>query len=461
MPDVDTDLLAKLAAIVGDAGVITDADAKAPYLEDARKRTRAEALCIVRPRTTREVSEIVKLCARELAPLVPQSGNTGLAYGGLPLSLKGAVVMSLARMNAIRNLQPLAMTMEVEAGVPLRTAKDAAEAANRFLPVTIGSEGTAQIGGVISTNAGGINVVRYGMARNSVLGLEVVLADGTIVNGLRPLRKDNAGYDWKQLFIGTEGTLGVVTAAVMKLSPLPTKSATAFVVLDSVDKALELLSLAQDRIGDSLGAFEMMPRLCYELVEKHFGQKPPTALSNWHVLMEAGSMLNGLEEAIEELLADALERGIATDAVISQNTQQAAQMWLARERMANLGNREGRMVNHDISVPIERMADFVRAADIATEAEFPDVRHLSFGHLGDGNLHYNILLGPEPKTETVNACVHRVVTEFGGSISAEHGIGRYRKHELPLNKSAEELALMRRMKAMLDPDGVLNPGAVV
>ncbi|OJY37982.1 MAG: hydroxyacid dehydrogenase [Rhizobiales bacterium 65-9] len=457
----DTPMLDALTTIVGDSAVIRDPAAMAPFLEDARKRAHAEALCVVRPRDAREVAQIVRLCAARRAPLVPQSGNTGLAYGSLPFGMPQAGLMSLSRVNAIRNVHPLAMTMEVEAGCALRAAKDAAEAKNRFLPVTIGSEGTAQIGGVIASNAGGVNVLRYGMTRSVVLGLEVVLPDGTIVNGLRSLRKDNAGYDWKQLFIGTEGTLGVVTAAVLKLSPLPSRAATALVSIDNPDSAIRLLALAQDRLGDSLSAFELIAALCFELIEKHFAQRAPIAPAPWHVLIETGGMSDAVTGEMEGFLAEALEEGLARDAVIAQNTQQAAQMWLLRERMANLGNREGRMVNHDISVPIERIPDFITAADAAVGAAFPGARHLTFGHVGDGNLHYNLLVGPEPKTENVNACVHRVVTDFGGSISAEHGIGRYRKADLLLNKSAEEIALMRRMKAMMDPEGVMNPGAVL
>ncbi|MBN8899508.1 MAG: FAD-binding oxidoreductase, partial [Rhodospirillales bacterium] len=268
-------------------------------------------------------------------------------------------------------------------------------------------------------------------------------------------------YDWKQLFIGTEGTLGVVTAAVLKLSPLPSRAATALVSIDNPDSAIRLLALAQDRLGDSLSAFELIAALCFELIEKHFAQRAPIAPAPWHVLIETGGMSDAVTGEMEGFLAEALEEGLARDAVIAQNTQQAAQMWLLRERMANLGNREGRMVNHDISVPIERIPDFITTADAAVDAAFPGARHLTFGHVGDGNLHYNLLVGPEPKTENVNACVHRVVTDFGGSISAEHGIGRYRKADLLLNKSAEEIALMRRMKAMMDPEGVMNPGAVL
>jgi FAD/FMN-containing dehydrogenase len=461
MASPPSDLLARLSAIVGEKGLITDRDEATPYLTDWRQTRRGEALCVVRPRSTAEVSAAVRLCAESGVPLTPQSGNTGMALGATPLGDGGGVLLSLGRMNAIRNVERLAMTMEVEAGCVLRTAKDAAEAVDRFLPITITAEGSAQIGGVVSTNAGGVNVLRYGMTRSSVLGLEVVLADGTIVNGLRSLRKDNAGYDWKQLFIGSEGTLGIVTAATLKLSPKPRRVATAFVALDSVESALKLLARAQDDLGDALSIFELINASCLDLVQTHFGLTPPVGPAAWYVLIEAGSALAGLDEALEGLLAEAIEQGEAQDATIAANSAQAEHMWNLRERNTEAEKRSGPSVKHDVSVPIERTADFLAAADAAIAARFPGARPNPFGHLGDGNVHYNVLVNAETDAAAVNSCIHDLAMRFGGSISAEHGVGRYRRAELALRKSPEELALMRRIKAMLDPDGRMNPGAVL
>ncbi len=455
------DVIARLATLVDKQGLVTEPEGLAPFVEDWRHRATARALCAVRPRHLDQVVAIVKFCAETRTPLIPQSGNTGLAFGALPLDHPHAVVMSLGRMNAVRRIDSLAMIMEVETGCTLRGAKDAAEAVNRYLPISIGSEGTAQIGGVISTNAGGINVLRYGMTRNAVLGLEVVLADGTVTRGLRSLRKDNAGYDWKQMFIGAEGTLGVVTAAVMKLWPKPTREATAFVALDSPDAVLKLLGLAQDHLGDSLSAFEMMADSCLEVVDRHFGAKAPVPPGKWNVLMQAGSTLSGLDEALEGMLATAIEEGIAQDAAIAQNSMQAAQMWVIRERMATLEGREGPMITHDISVPIEKIPDFVAQASERVKQLYPAARPYPFGHAGDGNLHFNIFVSKDMNTKALTDAVHDVAVSLGGSISAEHGIGRYRRDALPSNKSAEEIALMRRIKTALDPDGIMNPGSIL
>jgi FAD/FMN-containing dehydrogenase len=363
-------------------------------------------------------------------------------------------------MNAIRVVDPIGLAIEAEAGVVLMVAKQAAAAKGRLLPITFGAEGSATLGGVIGTNAGGVNVLRYGMTRSLVLGLEVVLADGRIVNGLRALRKDNAGYDWKQVFIGSEGTLGVVTAAILRLLPHPRHSATALIAVDGPEAALRLLDKAQTEIGDTISAFELISGSSIALVERHVGLKCPIARAQWLVLIEAASALPGLRGAVESVLAGAFEEGLARDGVVAESGAQAAQLWALRENITESEARKGRSVKHDISAPVTAIPAFIADAEAALALVSPGIALNIFGHLGDGNLHYNVFVGPEHDEKLINRTVHDVVARYGGSISAEHGVGQYRIGEFQRLRSAEEIDVARTLKRALDPEGIMNPGKV-
>lgn len=417
-------------------------------------------MAVARPASTQEVAAIVALCRDHQIAIVPQGGNTGMAGGAVPDRSGRELVLSLARMNSIRSIDPVGMTMEAEAGVILKTAQDAAAEQGRLLPVSLAAEGSAMIGGIVATNAGGLNVLRYGMARALVLGLEVVLPDATIVNGLRHLRKDNAGYDWKQVFIGSEGTLGIVTAAVLRLLPQPKNSVTALLSVPHPQAALDLLACVQSELGDSITACEMMAGFSLGLVEKHFGLRRPIADGEWFVLIEAASTLSGLREATEIALGHVLDRGFARDGIVAESGRQAADLWQLRERITESEGKEGKSVKHDVSVPIALIPAFLNAADEALARLLPGTRINCFGHLGDGNLHYNILIDGQ-SADAVNIVVHDVVQRFGGSISAEHGIGQYRVAELARRRAPAEQILSRRIKAAIDPDGIMNPGKVL
>jgi FAD/FMN-containing dehydrogenase len=456
-----TDLIERLAHIVEPAAIITEGPDLEPYSVDWRKLFPGKPACVVRPSSGVQVAQIVKACREAGATLVPQGGNTGLAGGAVPDPSGTQVVLSLNRMSTIREVDPVGMTIEAEAGCILKVAQDAAAAAGRLLPISLAAEGSATIGGVVAANAGGVNVLRYGMTRSLVLGLEVVLPDGTIANGLRRLRKDNAGYDWKQLFIGSEGTLGIVTAAVLRLVPRPKHSVTALLSVASPEVALQLLELAQDELGDQVSAFELISRTSLQLVEKHAGLKPPIAEGDWFVLIEAASSLAGLREAAETMLGFAFEREIALDGVIAESGAQAAQLWALREHVTESEAREGKSVKHDVSVPLTAIPRFLDEAGVALAAGVPGTRVNAFGHLGDGNLHYNVLIEPGHDAAAINRIVHDVVAAFGGSISAEHGIGQYRVGELARYRSSVEMELARKLKGTLDPDGLLNPGKVL
>ncbi|WP_264047777.1 FAD-binding oxidoreductase [Methylobacterium flocculans] len=455
------DLLGRLDSRLGRGGLLTAEADLAPYAVDWRRLFPGRPLAVARPASTAEVSAVLAACHAAGVAVVPQGGHTGLAGGATPDASGGQVVLSLARMNAIRRVDPLGLTLEAEAGCILKVAQDAAEAEGRLLPVSLAAEGSAMLGGIIATNAGGINVLRYGMTRNLVLGLEVVLADGTVVDGLRALRKDNAGYDWKQLFIGSEGTLGVVTAAILRLVPRPRHTATALLAVPDPDAALRLLKAAQDALGDTIQAFELIAGASLALVAEHAGLASPIGAADWTVLMEAGSSLDGLREAVETLLGEVLERGDAVDGVLAESGQQAAALWALREHITEAEARAGKSVKHDVSVPIPAIPGFLAAADEALAAGAPGTRPNTFGHMGDGNIHYNVLIGPEHDPEAINRLVHDAVARFGGSISAEHGIGQYRVDELVRHRRPEEMALARRIKHALDPQGLLNPGKVL
>lgn len=452
--------LARLRERLGPAGLLTDPQECDAYAIDWRRLFPGKPLAVARPTKTADVAALVKLCRDEGVALVPQSGNTGMAGGAAPDASGEQLVLSLARMNAIRMVDPVGMTIEAEAGVILKAAQEAAQAKGRLLPVSLAAEGSAMIGGIVATNAGGLNVLRYGMTRALVLGLEVVLADGTIVNGLRHLRKDNAGYDWKQIFIGSEGTLGIVTAAVLRLLPQPKDRVTALLSVPHPQAALDLLACLQDELGDTISACELMAGFSLGLVEKHFGLSRPVEEGEWFVLIEASSSLSGLRDAAEAALTRALEEGFALDGIVAESLAQAEALWQLRERITESEAKEGKSVKHDVSVPIPSIPAFLVAADAALARLQPGTRVNCFGHLGDGNLHYNVMIdGHDP--DTINHIVHDVVQHHGGSISAEHGIGQYRVNELQRRRSAAEQDLSRRIKQALDPDDLLNPGKVL
>jgi D-lactate dehydrogenase (cytochrome) len=439
---------------------------------DWRRRYFGNALAVVRPSSTREAAQVVRVCAESATPIVPQGGNTGLCGAATPDASGRAIVLSLSRMNRVRALDAVNNTMTVEAGCVLSAVQQAAAQAGRLFPLSLAAEGTAQIGGNLSTNAGGTAVLRYGNMRDLVLGLEVVLPGGEIWDGLRGLRKDNTGYDLKQLFIGAEGTLGVITAAVLKLFPLPKARVNAIVALAAPEAALPLLAYAQERLGPRLTAFELFSDTCLALVLTHFpGSVPPFAERHpQYVLVE----LSDLESehaalaALEAVLAGALEGGMIQNAAVARSVAQYEAMWALRDNISEAQAREGPNVKHDVSVPISRMADYVAATDEKLFAAFPGVRTVTFGHVGDGNLHYNVSPphGADPglfleRQEAINRIVHDSVAAFGGSISAEHGLGQYKRDEIRRYKSAVELDLMRAVKRAIDPAGIMNPGKVL
>ncbi|MCD6040662.1 MAG: putative D-2-hydroxyglutarate dehydrogenase [Burkholderiales bacterium] len=446
----------RLADIVGAANVLTAPEDTKPYLTDWRKQYSGPAECVVRPASTAEVARVVALCAQDNLAVVPQGGNTGLCGGSVPTGMRRELVLSLSRMNRIRSLDPLNDTVTVEAGCVLAAVQSAAADAGRLFPLSLAAEGSCQIGGNLSTNAGGVNVLRYGTAREQVLGLEVVLPDGAVWNGLRGLRKDNTGYDLKQLFLGAEGTLGVITAAVLRLYPRPTASATAWIGLASPRAAVEMLAELRRHLGDRVSAFELISRACLEAVLAHVpdARDPLPATHAWYVLCELGD--SGPTSALEERIAEALS---GREGVLAQSGDQARALWRIRESIpeAQFSN-----VKHDISVPVSRIPEFVEQANRALHAAFGQVEVYCFGHVGDGNLHYNI--GPQrllAQRDAVSGVVYGVVDRLGGSISAEHGLGQLKREAIRGHKDALELDLMRALKSTLDPKGIMNPGKVI
>jgi len=443
----------RLADIVGAAHVLTAPGDTKPYFTDWRKQYSAPAECVVRPASTEEVARVVALCARESVAVVPQGGNTGLVGGSVPTGARREIVLALGRMNRIRALDALNDTLTVEAGCVLAAVQRVADEAGRLFPLSLAAEGSCQIGGNLSTNAGGVNVLRYGNARELVLGLEVVLPDGQVWDGLRGLRKDNTGYDLKQLFLGAEGTLGVITAAVLRLYPKPAAAATAWIALDSAREAVKLLAALRERLGERISAFELVSRTCLEAVLSHVpGTRDPLGAPHpWYVLAQFADT-EDLQTRVEQALT-------GREAVIAQSVEQARSLWRIRESIpeAQFAN-----VKHDISMPISRIPDFIGIAGDALAAAYPAVRVFCFGHVGDGNLHYNV--GPEPlleKRDAVNRIVYDTVQRLGGSISAEHGLGQLKREAIRSHKQPLELELMRRLKAALDPKGLMNPGKVL
>ncbi len=464
-------LEAQMRKIVGDANLITGDFA--PYANDWRKKYFGKPLLVVRPGTSAEVAAVVKLCAEAGTPIVPQAGNTGLVGGGVPDESGTEVIISVARMNKVLEVDTVNNTMTVEAGCILQTLQETAAEHDRLFPLSLAAEGSCRIGGNISTNAGGVQVLRYGNTRELVMGLEVVLPSGELWNGLRGLRKDNTGYDLKHLFIGAEGTLGIITAAVLKLFPAPRATQTAFIALESPQKSLELLSHMKGALGDRLTAFELISDFGLSLVTKHFKQlkAPLPETFPWFVLTDVADSRDAatLAGEVEAALGDALEKGIILDCAIAKNDTEGKRMWELRENMTESQVHEGRNIKHDVSIPISRMADFIVAADAALEHVYPGVRPISFGHVGDGNLHYNIAHPLANFTEEswlaewekINLIVHDRVAQFNGSISAEHGIGQLKREEIKRYKAPLELAIMRQIKAALDPQNIMNPGKVI
>jgi FAD/FMN-containing dehydrogenase len=464
-------LIARLGAIVGAQNVLTDADDTLPYLREWRDLYRGRAACVVRPGSTAEVAAILRLADATDTPVVPQGGNTGLVGGQIPVANGREIILSLNRMNAVRALDAAGATLTVEAGVTLAAAQAAASGIDKLFPLSLASEGSCTIGGNLSTNAGGTAVIAYGNMRDLCLGLEVVLADGRVLNGLRSLRKDNTGYDLKNLFIGAEGTLGIITAAVLKLLPNPKSRATALIAVASPAAALTLLELARDMTGGLVTTFELLPRIGIDYVVRHApGTRDPLAdPSPWYVLLELSSQLeSGLEATMEGLLARAFESDIVTDAAVAASLLQRDDLWRLREALSEVQRFEGGSIKHDVSVPLQSVPAFLAQAIAAVEELVPGCRPVPFGHLGDGNIHFNVSqpLNADKaaflaRWDEVNARVHAIVAEFGGSISAEHGIGRLKRHLLPTVKDPVELGLMRAIKATLDPKGLMNPGAVL
>ncbi len=456
---------------VGASQVLTDGDLSAFEL-DWRRRYRGKARAVVRPGSTAEVAAVVRACAAFDACLVPQGGNTGLVGGGVPDASGTQVLLSLARLNRIRGVDAANLTLTAEAGCVLQAVQQAAEARGLLFPLSLAAEGSCTIGGNLATNAGGTQVLRYGNARELCLGLEVVSADGEVWDGLAGLRKDNTGYDLRDLFIGCEGTLGVITAATLKLYPQPAAVTTALASLASLPAAVELLQLAQARLGPALTGFEVMNALSLELVRRHFPQiAQPLGSAPWTVLIEQSDSESAAHATamFEALLETALERGLIEDAAVASSLAQSQQMWHLRESISLAQAEEGLNIKHDISLPVSRVAAFVAATDAALAAAVPGVRLVDFGHLGDGNLHYNVQSPDGVAAERflhdheplVNRIVYDAVLAHGGSISAEHGIGVLKRDELAFRKDAVALRLMRSIKAALDPRGRLNPGRVL
>ncbi len=471
-----SELITRLQGICGHANVLTHEDPTADLSAwelDWRKRSRGRALAVVRPGSTAEVAAVVKACAATGTSIVPQGGNTGLVVGSVPDGSGTQVVLSLTRMNAVRAIDPANLTITVEAGCVLQNLQAAAEKAGFLFPLSLGAEGSCTIGGNLGTNAGGTQVVRYGNTRELCLGLEVVTAQGEVWNGLSGLRKDNTGYDLRNLMIGSEGTLGVITAATLKLYPLPAAQLTAWAAVPSMEAAVQLLGLAHQTLGPGLTGFEVMGQFALSLVDKHYPQLrvPLWQDTPWCVLLENSDSENEqhARTQFETLLERALEQGCVTDAVVAENLSQAHGLWHIRESITMAQAEEGLNIKHDISIPVSRIPAFVAETDALLAREIPGVRMVDFGHLGDGNLHYNVQ-APEGADgqaflrdweERVNTLVFDQVLRHQGSISAEHGVGELKVDKLPKYKDPTALAMMRAIKQALDPQNLLNPGKVL
>jgi D-lactate dehydrogenase (cytochrome) len=467
VPPLPPELIAKFRAIVGDKYAVTDTADIAPYLTEERDLFHGKSPLVLRPGSTAEVAGICKLASAHRIALVPQGGNTGLVGGQTPHN--GEVVVSLRRLDRIREVDTASNTMTCEAGVVLQVAQQRARDVDRLFPLSLAAEGSCTIGGNLSTNAGGTAALAYGVAREMALGLEVVLADGRILNGLSKLKKDNTGYDLRNLFIGAEGTLGIITAATLRMFPKPRAIETAYVGLKSPAQALKLLSISQNEAAGSLTSFELLSDIAVDFSIRHGIdiRDPLTTKHPWYVLMELSSSRDDARDALEHILAQGIEQGIVDDAVIAANLSQRAAFWKLRDEMSGAQKPEGGSIKHDISVPVAAVPDFIEQANAAVVKLIPGSRPVPFGHLGDGNIHYNVsqpIGGNEDflaRWHEVNEVVFAIVLQMGGSISAEHGIGVLKRDELPDVKDKVAIELMRSIKAMLDPHGIMNPGKVL
>jgi len=469
--DLSKSVLDQFDAVVGSAGLVTHPDDLAPFLAEWRGLFHGRAPVLVSPANTIEVAEVLRICQRDRIGVVPQGGNTGLAGGAIPHSTpeRPQILLSARRMKNIRRLDPTNYTITAEAGCLLSAVQAAAEEADRLFPLSLAAEGSCQLGGNISTNAGGTNVLRYGTTRDLVMGLEVVLPDGRTVNGLRGLRKDNTGYDLKQLFIGAEGTLGFITAATCKLFPRPRSVATAMVAVTDPDAAIGLYGEARSALGDQMNAFELISRIAMDLVLTHIPdtRDPLSGSPDWYVLMELGSthVGSGADDVLQAFLSECIDKGQVKDGVLAQTEAQRKALWRIRHAISEAEKKAGAGIKHDISVPLPAIAQFLQQAEALAVRRIPDVVVIAFGHLGDGNLHFT--LNPPPGTRTdelmdlwdaVSQEVHSVAVDLGGSFSAEHGIGSLKRKELNRLSDPVSLCLMRTIKTALDPAGIMNPG---
>lgn len=467
------ELIERLRAIVGSGGVLTEPAEVEPFILDWRGVYRGTTPAVVRPANAQEIAAVVKLCAETRTAIVPQGGNTGMCMAAVPRAERGEIVLSVTRLNRIRDVDPLNNTLTAEAGVVLAHIQQAASEADRLFPLSLGAEGSCTIGGNLSTNAGGVNVLRYGNTRDLVLGLEVVLPDGRIWNGLRALRKDNTGYDLKHLFVGAEGTLGVITAAVLKLFPKPSATALAWAAVPGPEAALELLAAIRRHCGDRINAFELISRNCVELVARHIPgiRDPLPEPHEWYVLTELADSQPGdvLRAELEGALGQAMESGLVTDVTLADSGARAAAIWRIRESIPEAARNEpGMLYRHDIAVAVSSIPAFIKEAGAALESRFPGAQVICFGHLGDGNLHYNAFVPGRARSDPaareasdVTQLVYDIVERYGGSFSAEHGVGLAKVEELKRYKSAVELDLMRSVKRALDPQSLMNPGKVL
>lgn len=471
MPSLSLEVLQRIERVVGQAGLVRDPELMQGYLTDWRNAYQGQAALVVRPATTEEVAEVVRICHDAQVALVPQGGNTGLCGGSIPDASGSQLVLSLTRMKRIREIDLANETITVEAGVILQQLQETAHQAGRLFPLSLGAEGSCTVGGNLATNAGGTAVLRYGNMRELTLGLEVVLPDGRVWNGLRGLRKDNTGYDLKHLFIGSEGTLGIITAAVLKLFPMTHSTATAWVALPSPQAAVNLIGHVRGLCADRLTGFEMMSRQSLDFVLDHVAgcSDPLAAKHPWYALIELRDTVPDAPLALllENALASALERGWIIDAVLAGSQAQAAALWALREGISEAQNHEGPSLKHDISVPVSRIPEFIECTDKALQQDFPGVRIVSYGHMGDGNLHYNISkpLGDTDASfktheHAIMQVIYRMTSAFNGSISAEHGLGQAKPEAAVRFKDPVEIELMRAIKRTLDPAGLMNPGKV-
>ena len=464
------EIVERFAAIVGDRYALRSADDIAPFIVERRGLFAGRTRLVLRPGSVAEVSDILKLATETRTPIVPQGGNTGLVGAQMPDQSGDQVVVSLSRLDRIREIDTLSNTVTVEAGVVLETLQNAADAAGRLFPLSLGAQGSCQIGGNLSSNAGGTGVLAYGNARELCLGVEVVLPTGEVLDDLRKLKKDNTGYDLKNLFVGAEGTLGVITAAVLKLFPKPKGREVAWAGVESPQAALDLFTLASDRAGGGLTAFELVTAMGIDFAERHMGVHRPLSGSHWYVLIEisSGRSPEDARNLAEDILAAGFDAGLVSDAVIAASIAQQHAFWQVRESLSDSQKPEGASIKHDISVPVAAIPEFIARGAGVVASVSPEARIICFGHMGDGNLHYNVSqpVGADPQAflglyQPMNQAVHALVREFGGSFSAEHGIGQMKRDELVATAPPAAIELMRRVKSALDPAAIMNPGKMI